>query len=312
MTKTIIALYDDFSQANDVVKDLSDEGFARENMSLMTGDPTGEYAEYLERTERAEGNVATESAGIGAGIGAVMGGLGGMLIGWGALVIPGLGPVIAAGPLAAALGGLAGAGVGAIAGGVAGGFLGALVDMGVPEQTAHVYAEGIRRGGTLVTIQTTDEIARAALDIMNRHNPVDVKQRATEWRQSGWTAFNPQAEPQSSAETRRVAEAQDEAVVETQAEESDDFSSLEPEFEHHFQSNYPDSEYTSAQFVPAYRYGYNLANNEIYREYDQWSDVEPDARRYWEEKNPGTWEEFKDAVRHAWQVVKDQSGSPSV
>lgn len=306
MIKTIIALYDDFSQANDVVRDLSDEGFARENMSLMTSDPNGEYAEYLERMEQVESNVATEGAGIGAGIGAVIGGLGGILIGWGALVIPGLGPVIAAGPLAAALSGLAGAGVGAIAGGVTGGLLGALVDMGVPEETAHVYAEGIRRGGTLVTIQTTDEMARAAVDIMNRHNPVDIKQRVTEWRQSGWTAFHPQAEPQSSAETRRVAEAQDESVVETQEEESDDFGSLEPEFERHYESKYPDSAYTYAQFAPAYRYGYNLANNEIYREYDQWSDVEPDARRYWEERNPGTWEDFKDAVRHAWQAVKDQ------
>jgi hypothetical protein len=306
MTKTIIALYDDFSRANDVVKDLSDEGIARENMSLMTSDPTGEYAEYLELTEQVEGNVATEGAGIGAGIGAVMGGLGGLLIGWGALVIPGLGPVIAAGPLAEALSGLAGAGVGAIAGGVAGGLLGALVDMGVPEETAQVYAEGIRRGGTLVTIQTADEMARVVVDIMNRHNPVNIKERVTEWRQSGWTAFNPQAEMQSSAETRRVAGAPDEAVVETRAEESDDFASLEPEFERHYKSNYPDSAYTYAQFAPAYRYGYNLANNEIYREYDQWPDVEPDARRYWEERNPGTWEEFKDAVRHAWQVAKDQ------
>jgi hypothetical protein len=309
MTKTIIALYDEFSQANDVVKDLSDEGFARENISMMASDPSGEYAEYLERTEQAEPNVTTESAGIGAGIGAVMGGLGGLLIGWGALVIPGIGPVIAAGPLAAALSGLAGAGVGAVAGGVTGGLLGVLVDMGVPEETAQVYADGIRRGGTLVAIQTADDMAQAAVDIMNRHNPVDIKQRASEWSQPDWTEYPPQTEPESASESLEVVEIQEEAPVESQAavETSHDFANLEPDFKRHYETNYPDSTYTYAQYAPAYRYGYNLANNENYREYDQWSAVEPDARRYWEERNPGTWNDFKDAVQHAWQEVKSRS-----
>jgi len=309
MTKTIIALYDDFDQANDVVKDLSDEGFARENISLMASDPSGEYAEHLQQTEQVESNVTTESAGIGAGIGAVVGGLGGLLIGWGALAIPGVGPVIAAGPLAAALSGLAGAGVGAVAGGVTGGLLGALVDMGVPEETAHLYAEGIRRGGTLVTLQTADEKAPVAVDVMNRYNPVDIKERVSEWRQSGWPEVKSQTEPESSPETHAVIETQEETLAETQdaVEKDDDFTDLEPEFKRHFETNYSGSTYSYAQYAPAYRYGFNLATNENYREYDQWSAVEPDAHRYWEERNPGTWEDFKDAVRHAWQDVRNRS-----
>jgi uncharacterized protein (TIGR02271 family) len=78
---------------------------------------------------------------------------------------------------------LAGAGIGAAAGGL----IGALVDAGLPEDRAHTYAEGVRRGGTLVTVTTPDEMTAQAVDILNRHNPVDVERRSEEWRQAGWT-----------------------------------------------------------------------------------------------------------------------------
>src|SRR5690606_38716981 len=115
------------------------------------------------------GSGAAEGAGVGAGIGAVLGGLGGLLVGLGALTIPGIGPVIAAGPLAAALTGLAGAGAGAVAGGVTGGLIGALTGLGVPEENAQYYAEGIRRGGVLVTARVADNRTSEAVDILNRY-----------------------------------------------------------------------------------------------------------------------------------------------
>jgi uncharacterized protein (TIGR02271 family) len=96
------------------------------------------------------------------------------------LAIPGIGPIIAAGPIAATL---AGAGVGAVAGGLIGG----LTNLGVPEEHAHYYAEGVRRGGVLVTVATEDARAADAAGIMRRHGAVDIEKRAAEWKESGWS-----------------------------------------------------------------------------------------------------------------------------
>ncbi len=120
-----------------------------------------------------------------------LGALGGLLVGLGALTIPGIGPVIAAGPLAVALSTLTGVGVGAVAGGVTGGLLGALIGLGIPEQEAHYYAEGVRRGGVLVTVQADEYNADQITDILNHHDPIDIHSRAQKWREQGWTGFNP-------------------------------------------------------------------------------------------------------------------------
>jgi uncharacterized protein (TIGR02271 family) len=119
----------------------------------------------------------------GAGIGAALGGLGGLLVGLGALAIPGIGPVIAAGPIAAAL---AGAGIGAVTGGI----IGALVDLGVPEESAHVYAESVRRGNVLVAAQVADDRVDEASRIMERTGLLDIEHEAQGWRSSGWSRFD--------------------------------------------------------------------------------------------------------------------------
>lgn len=201
MTRTVVALYDNFQDANAAVRELVDNGFNRDDISLMAGDQAGEYGRHLGATgttAEAAGQETTsgagQGAGIGAGIGAALGGIGGLLVGLGALVIPGVGPVIAAGPLAAALAGLAGAGAGALAGGVTGGLIGALVDIGVPEETAQYYTEGVRRGGTLLTVRTDDNMSGRAVNIMNRHHPVDINSRAAQWRESGWTGMSNQTD----------------------------------------------------------------------------------------------------------------------
>src|SRR5205085_5078419 len=100
-----------------------------------------------------------EGAGTGAGIGAGIGGAAGLLAGLGLLAIPGVGPVVAAGWLVATA---AGAATGAVVGGAAGGLVGSLTGAGVPENDAHFYAEGVRRGGTLVTARVDDARASAA------------------------------------------------------------------------------------------------------------------------------------------------------
>ena len=308
MTRTVVALYDDFNHANAAIRDLVDNGFSRDEISLMASDARNEYSRYVGTTAEVEESGAAQGAGVGAGIGAVVGGLGGLLVGLGALTIPGIGPIIAAGPLAAALTGLAGAGAGAVAGGVTGGLLGALVDMGIPEDTAQYYAEGVRRGGHLVTVRTADHMSDRAVDLLNRHNPVDINERSTSWREEGWQGFNEQGEPytRSDVDLNRGSTTFEDRVMRTDmTSDYGDFDSYDPRFQDHFTNSMYGPTYTYDQYRPAYRYGYDLAIDERYRDYRDWRDVEVEARTRWDERNPGTWEEFKDAVRHAWEEVKD-------
>jgi hypothetical protein len=125
-------LYDDLQIAHQVVRELENNGFRREDIGLMASDVRGEYSRYMgDRPSEMQADAVGENAAEGAGIGAVMGGIGGLVVGLGLLTIPGIGPVLAAGPLATAL---AGAGIGAAAGGL----IGALTGLGVPEEQAHI------------------------------------------------------------------------------------------------------------------------------------------------------------------------------
>ena len=194
MAKTIVALYDDFPSAESVTRSLVESGFSREDISLMANNASGERGSRLGgAAESGDGRTSDTESGTsgtmaGAAIGGAVGGVGGLLVGLGALAIPGIGPVVAAGPLAATL-------IGAGAGAVAGGLIGALTTIGVPEDEANLYAEGVRRGGALLALRADEGEAERAIAIMERHNPVDIDTRAAEWRQSGWTGFETEAEP---------------------------------------------------------------------------------------------------------------------
>jgi hypothetical protein len=191
MAKTVVALYDDFMTARRVVENLTEVGFSRDTISVMVNDVSGEYAGYL-RDDRDIAVSEDVSAGDGAGFGAVVG----TLIGLGAALIPGIGPVIGAGPLGVALT----AGVGAAAGAITGGITASLIDMGIDEEDAGIYAEGVRRGSTLVSITTHDEWVERAEDIMNRYEPIDIDQRSTLWREGGWSGFSSESAPYSNSQ----------------------------------------------------------------------------------------------------------------
>lgn len=193
MAKTIVGLFDSVTEAQSVVQDLVQAGCSRDKIGIMAqrGDDATDRPAGVDRDD-----TPGEGAAKGAGIGAVLGGIGGLVVGLAVLPIPGLGPVIAAGPIATTL---AGMGIGAATGGI----VGALVNTGVPEEHAHYYAEGVRRGGTLVTVEADDASAQQVADIMKRHRAVDVNQRAATWRQGGWTGFDNNARPFSREESER-------------------------------------------------------------------------------------------------------------
>lgn len=199
MTRTVVGLFDDYGQAQKVVQELIDTGYRNEEISVFANENAHGLRESRERGVGDSGNRVGEGAGAGAVGGTVVGGAIGLLVGAGLLAIPGIGPVLAAGPLAAAAGTAAAtAGAGALGAGIGaatGGLLGALVGAGIPEDEAEYYTEGVRRGGTLVTVQADDRMADDAQYIMQRHGAIDIHERGSEWRRSGWTGYNPAADP---------------------------------------------------------------------------------------------------------------------
>jgi len=187
MTRILTGLYDTYADAKAVVGDLEAAGIASDNISVVASqaDATGTH-------KVKEGNEAAPGAEAGAAFGAIIAGGSGLLAGLGMLAIPGLGPVVAAGWLAsAAVGVVAGAAVG----GAGGGLIGAMVGNGVPEQDAHVYAEGVRRGGTLVTVRVDQSQALTADEILRRHHAVDPVERRRIYGEHGWTSFDEKAPP---------------------------------------------------------------------------------------------------------------------
>jgi hypothetical protein len=188
--KTVTGLFDSYADAQTAVSQLKSAGVDSDDISIVSNN--SDNAHRLD-----DDNDAAEGAGTGAGLGALVGGAGGLLTGLGIMAIPGVGPVVAAGWLAATL---AGDATGAVVGGAAGGLIGALTDSGVSEDDAHVYAEGVRRGGTLVTARVEDhEIARAEA-ILASSPRVDVAQRRNAYTERGWKSFDPALDPYTPAQ----------------------------------------------------------------------------------------------------------------
>lgn len=311
MTRTIVALYDDIYTSNHVVQRLIDAGYSRDRISLVARDSHGEYAGFVNELETMDPGAAAEGAEIGGGIGMILGGLAGLLAGLGALTIPGIGAVLVAGPFGAAISTLAGAGAGTLAGGVAGGLIGALVELGIPESDAAYYLEGVRRGGTLVIARVPDHKTEMAIEIMNNFEPANIEARVTEWRARGWQAFNPEGKALSEADLEKEQSRYDGPWEEDYLGAQDDtFDDYELGFRRHYQFDLPSPAYSYATYLPAYRYGYDLASDEQYRD-REWQDVAPEARRTWEAGDhfPGAWEEFEAAVEHAWNDARSSARS---
>jgi hypothetical protein len=183
MTQTVTALYDTYDSAVSAVNALEASGIPHSEISIVSNNVDNRHG----KNRAAD---AAEDAGKGAGIGAAIGGVGGLLTGLGLVAIPGVGPVVAAGWLVATA---AGAATGAVVGGAAGGLVGSLTGAGVPEREAHFYAEGVRRGGTLVTARVDDARASTAREILQRYRAVDPAVRGAAYQETGWTSFDENA-----------------------------------------------------------------------------------------------------------------------
>jgi hypothetical protein len=170
--RTITGLYDTFHQAKLAVEELEDAGIPSRDISIV--------APGRNEPDAAEGAV------VGAGVGAAVGGAGGLLAGLSSLSIPGIGPAIGAGWLITSL-------LGAAAGGAVGGLLGFVIDEGVEERDAHVYAEAVRRGRTLVLVRIDEtEVGTAKAILSQTSDPAELRR---EFEADGWAGFSDSADP---------------------------------------------------------------------------------------------------------------------
>lgn len=163
--RTVSALFDTYDQVAAAVDGLSEMGLPSSDITVVS-----------------TGRGALAKVTGGACLGAAIGSVGGLLAGLGLFVIPGVGTVLGVGWLIPLL-------VGAAAGGVAGGIVGSLVGAGIAEGDAHVYAEGVRRGGTLLIARVHDDEAGAAKAVLLRCGAIDTQTRRKEYAADGWDGF---------------------------------------------------------------------------------------------------------------------------
>ena len=152
MSKVVVGVFHDRDQAESALEDLKNEGFEKD-ISLVARDE-----------EKSGMSMENQDLTEGAFTGGALGGIAGLLAGAGALLIPGVGPIIAAGPIAATLTGV-----------VTGGIAGSLVDYGIPEERGEYYEEQVRQGGILLTVRAGDERIEEAASIMRNYGAEDVE-----------------------------------------------------------------------------------------------------------------------------------------
>jgi hypothetical protein len=158
-----LGIYADYAGVENAVDVLKEAGFRSADVSVLFPEKAGS-----KHFARDKGTRAPEGAAAGAGTGAVVGGALGWLVGIGALAIPGLGLVVAAGPI---MGALAGVGVGGVAGGTAG----ALIGMGIPEHAAKRYEVRIKEGGILLSVHADNAAwTKRAQEILERTGAQDI------------------------------------------------------------------------------------------------------------------------------------------
>ena len=189
---TIVALYDHYDDASKAVSDIVATGVPQDRISLLANNLSGDHPALVSNPAVAAEDFASRdeaqpAAVTGAEVGISIGGVVGVLAAAGAIVIPGIGPLIAAGALATIA-------TGAAAGGVIGGAVGMLTEHGISHEDSHLYAEGLKRGGTLVTVVAEEARLDAIRQIFKAHGAVDIEKRGASWTAEGWVSFDHEAD----------------------------------------------------------------------------------------------------------------------
>ncbi len=284
---TVVGLFDTRDAADLAIEALKAAGFPPEDLSVVARDHSM-AAEVASDTEAEDGMLGAVAGG------GVVGGVAGLLAGLGALAIPGVGPILAAGPIAAAL---AGAAVGAAAGGM----IGAMTAHGIPAEYADFYADALERGAILVAVQMADDRAAEARRILAANGGGDAESRAV-------AATAEDAPPKSPRLTERaVAEAAASPGVGVgsmaglamgDGAPSLTYHEVEPHFRSHWESTRSgDAAYDDVRH--AYRYGWeSYENPDFYGK--SWEDISDRLASGW--PGHGAWDDHAPLVREGWHA----------
>jgi hypothetical protein len=158
-THTIVGIFPTPQIAKTAVGELESSGFSRDQISIVTTETKAAAPHLGPVTETGSQEDVGEKAAIG--------GAAGFILGIAALAIPGVGPILAAGPLAAAL-------TGAAAGAATGGLIGVFTNEGIPEEAAKRYSKAIGTGRLMVTVHTDAARVDQAAGILDRSGAIDV------------------------------------------------------------------------------------------------------------------------------------------
>ena len=149
MARTVVALFPDYKTAEDAAWQIKERGLRTDDISIVAKDSnnTGSNLDSGMKTGATMGTQTTnDNISDGVVTGGILGGVAGILLGAGSLMIPGLGIVAAAGPIA-----------GLISGAVTGGIVGGLMDLGIPEERSRQYESDIKAGRVLFSMRTDDD-----------------------------------------------------------------------------------------------------------------------------------------------------------
>ena len=257
---TVVGVFEHRDDAERAIDELHRAGFTDEQIGFIVRDGDHTTRDVTTGTSQAgEGAVGGMLAGAG---------IGGLIAAAASLLVPGFGPVLAGGILAATLGGAA---IGAAAGGI----LGALIGMGVPEDEARYYESEFTAGRMLVTVKA-DGRFNEARDILYRFGAYDVDHRTGTVGVGAGTT-------------------------------SSDWSTYSPHYRQHWQTHYGTGGGRWEDFEPGYRYGHDMASDPRYQS-REWTDVESDlgrdystwAQRTGYQPRDDDWNRHRDYAREAW------------
>jgi hypothetical protein len=172
--KTVTSLFETEEDAGRAAGALIEEGFTQDQIGIIAGHELSHPERHITAPENSEGKVLNA---VGKGL-ALGGGLGALAGGVSALLIPGVGPLVVGGALAAAF---LGAGLGASAGGVMAG----LMKAGVDESDARLFEDALRHGGVVLTVHTDESRVRHAVTILDSHGALDMDEHRQRWGDPG-------------------------------------------------------------------------------------------------------------------------------
>ena len=275
----VVGVFEDHTMAERAVDALENAGFNSDQIGFVRRDQgtDGQAGGTMEKTNDTAGGAVT---------GAVSGGiLGGILGAAAALLIPGIGPVVAGGILATTL-------TGAAVGAAAGGLLGGLTKMGVPEEEARYYQGEFEQGRTIVTVRA-DGRQQEAIDILRRHGAYDATTRSSMGTAGAGTGYG--VSQGNMADTTRMEDTQ---MADRNTQSWQDVS---PQYRNFWQQHYGNKAGRWEDFEPTYQYGWEMRNNPQFQN-RSWSEVEPQLRRDWETRYPNRpWNQASSLLRETWE-----------